>query len=179
MRTASRARAVPRTNSAPAARRRGASRRRRSGNFEVVTVGLHAADLARNGNLLNQQYSFTAGPPAATVLSGGYVTPTSGAPDTSFSYRVKYWDTYNRAPDQIWCAIWWGSRHQAFWYPMIAFDSSDTNFVDGKWYTLRMRWLDSNFHAYRFAAMVNGQWAYWPSPTGTYVSGPTVAVPQP
>ena len=122
--------------------------------------------------------SYVPGPPVAepdlTLLSSGYVTPTSGTHQTQFTWRVKYWDTRNRPPDEVWCGIWWASQGQAFWYPMWAYDPADVNYKDGKWYTLHMRWLDSSAHAYRFAARRGSTWAYWPKPPGSYQSGPTV-----
>jgi hypothetical protein len=108
------------------------------------------------------------------VLSSGSVTPTTGTHTTQFTWRVKYWNTMNQAPDQVWCAIWWGSRGTAFWYPMWALDPSDTNYKDGKWYTLSMRWLDSSAHSFRFAAKKGAYWTYWPKPDGSYQSGPTI-----
>ena len=119
--------------------------------------------------------SYHLGPKVSpVVLSSGYVSPTSGTHTTDFTWRIKYWNTNNLPPDEIWCAIWWGSRGQAFWYPMWAYDPSDTTYSDGKWYTAHMRWLDTGAHAFRFAARQGANWAYWPSPGGSYAPGPAV-----
>ena len=119
-------------------------------------------------------------PAPVTSLTSGYVTPTSGTTATTFTYRIKYWDTGNRAPDlsggkpQVLVAIWWGSQSKAFWYPMWKLDATDTNYRDGCWYTFSLKWLDASVHQFRFAVQTGGAWTYWPQPTGTYVDGPEV-----
>ena len=55
-----------------------------------------------------------------------------------------------------------------------ALGPSDTNCKDGKWYTYSRKWLPAGAYSYRFAARQGSCWAYWPSPAGTYASGPTV-----
>jgi hypothetical protein len=120
--------------------------------------------------------SYATGPEVnPVVLSSGCLTPTSGTHGTLFTWRVKYWNTVDAPPDQVWCAVWWGSRGQAYWFAMWPLDPADTNYKDGKWYTLSLRWLDSSAHAYRFAAKQDGNWDYWPEPPGTYLGGPAVS----
>ena len=36
------------------------------------------------------------------------------------------------------------------------------------------KWLPAGAYSYRFAARQGSWWAYWPSPAGSYASGPTV-----
>ena len=50
---------------------------------------------------------------AGAVLSSGYVTPASGSSSTDFTYRVKYWNTDNIAPNKVWVAVWWSSSGRA------------------------------------------------------------------
>ena len=116
----------------------------------------------------------TIGSGPLTVLSSGYVMPATGRPTTSFTWRIKYWDTTNTAPTSVWVAIWDPKPKKATWYRMWAFDPADTNYVDGKWYTFTRRWLSPGAYSHRFAAQVDGMWVYWPAPAGTYQSGPTV-----
>jgi hypothetical protein len=99
-------------------------------------------------------------------LSSGYVTPTSGDCTTEFTYRIKYWNTENVAPDSVSVAVWWGSRSRAHWYAMWPLTPSDTNYTDGAWYTFKMRGLDSSPHAFRFVAQVGATTANWPTPGG-------------
>jgi len=109
------------------------------------------------------------------VLSSGYVMPSSGAHATSFTWRIKYWNTNDAAPDGVWCAVWFPSHGRAYWHPMWAYNPADTCYRDGAWYTFSRRWLPEGACAYRFAAHQGDDWAYWPSPTGSYASGPTVS----
>jgi len=42
----------------------------------------------------------------ATALSSGYVFPPRGGRGTTFTWRVKYWDTGNQPPDAVYVGIW-------------------------------------------------------------------------
>jgi hypothetical protein len=59
---------------------------------------------------------------------------------------------------------------------MSALDPSDTNVADGKTYAVSTV-LTQGTGAFRFALKVQDQWIYWPQPTGTYRTGPTVFPP--
>jgi hypothetical protein len=118
--------------------------------------------------------TYVSGPTVFPLLSSGYVTPTSGTANTIFTWRVKYWNGKNLMPDEVHVAIWFPTLKQARWYSMWALDSADRNCVDGKWYTFSSNGLPPGAYAYRFAARQGSDWAYWPAPTGTYASGPTV-----
>jgi hypothetical protein len=58
---------------------------------------------------------------------------------------------------------------------MWALDLTDTNCRDGKWYTIHLQGLDTGAHAYRFTARRGTDWAYFPNPSGTYATGPTIS----
>jgi len=119
--------------------------------------------------------SYVSGPGVNPVLlSSGYVYPSSGPSATEFRWRIKYWNTLNRAPDAVWVAIWYPALRSACWHRMWALDSSDTDYSDGAWYTFSHRWLSEGSYAYRFAARQGGWWVYWPEPAGCYVLGPAV-----
>jgi hypothetical protein len=108
------------------------------------------------------------------LLSGGSVTPESGAGSTEFSWQVRYYNTDNAPPDEILVAIWFPTLRRAYWYPMQATDPADTNYRDGAWFALARSRLPQGGYHYRFAARQGAHWAYWPEPTGTYTGGPTV-----
>jgi len=119
--------------------------------------------------------SYAVGPSVnPVVLSSGYLTPTSGTPATDFTWRVKYWNTNNVAPDVVYVAIWWQSRGTTYWYRMWPLNPADTTYTDGAWYTCSMKALDASGHAFRFAAQQGSNWSYLPLPAGSYTSGPTV-----
>jgi hypothetical protein len=121
--------------------------------------------------------SFRSGPivaPNPVVLSSGYVTPTSGTGSTTFTWRIKYWNTNNAAPDQVQVAIWFPTLKKTYWYSMYPYDPGDTKYSDGAVYQYSRRWLPASAYAYRFAARQGTNWAYWPAPASTYASGPTV-----
>jgi len=110
----------------------------------------------------------------ACVLSSGYVTPASGTSATNFTWRVKYWSPCNLPPDEVCVAIWFPTLKKTYWYAMWAYEPADTNYQDGKWYTFTRRWLPPGAYSYRFAARQGTNWAYWPTPVGSYASGPLV-----
>jgi len=122
--------------------------------------------------------TYNSGPTVAqgnpVTLTAGYVTPTSGTSTTNFTWRVKYWNMANAMPDSVQVAIWFPTLRRSYWYRMWSYDPSDTNCKDGKWYTYSRRWLPAGAYAYRFAARQGSWWSYWPSPAGSYSSGPTV-----
>jgi hypothetical protein len=95
----------------------------------------------------------------------------SGGGGATFTFRLKYWSGINTGPLSVFVGIW--SSGGTAWYPMSAFDPGDTNYGDGKWYTYS-RALPAGPYAYRFSVHAPDKWYYWPQPTGTYVSGPTV-----
>jgi len=118
------------------------------------------------------------------VLSSAYVTPTSGMGNTTFTWRVKYWNTDNAPPDQVLVAIWFPTLKRSYWYAMWPLYPSNVNYKGGVVYTFSRRWLPPGAYAYRFAARqalnwvpLNVYYAYWPSPAGSYRSGPTVSGP--
>jgi len=121
--------------------------------------------------------SYVAGPAVVSplTLASGYVTPASGAGSATFTWRVKYWNTDNRAPDEIWVAIWFPALRKSYWYAMSAYDSADANYADGKWYTYSRKWLPPGTYLFRFAARQGTTWTYWPAPAGNYASGPAVS----
>jgi hypothetical protein len=108
------------------------------------------------------------------ALTGAYVMPASGSSATTFTWRVKYWNSLNAAPDEIKVAIWFPTLKTTYWSSMYPYDPSDTNYRDGAWHTFTRRWLPPGAYAYRFAARQGANWAYWPSPAGTYAGGPSV-----
>jgi hypothetical protein len=120
--------------------------------------------------------TYVAGPAVNPVLSSGYVTPASGSFTTSFTWRVKYWNTNNAAPDQVQVAIWFPTLKTTYWYAMWAYDPADTNCKDGKWYTFSRKVPPAGVpaYAYRFAARQGSNWTYWPTSAGSYQSGPSV-----
>jgi hypothetical protein len=122
--------------------------------------------------------SYAAGPTVTqanpVALTGGYVTPVSGTNTTTFSWRVKYWNANNAPPDEVKAAVWFPALKTTYWYAMYPYDPSDTNYRDGAVYAYSRKWLPPGTYAYRCAARQGTNWAYWPTPAGTYASGPTV-----
>jgi hypothetical protein len=118
----------------------------------------------------------TVAPGNPVVLSSGYVTPTLGTGDTTFTWRVKYWNTDNAMPDSVQVAIWFPTLKKTYWYAMWALDPADTNYKDGAWYTFSHKVPPAGVPAYafRFAARQGANWTYWPPPAGSYQSGPSV-----
>ena len=108
-------------------------------------------------------------------LTGGYVTPTSGANSTTFSWRVKYWNANNAPPDEVKVGVWFPTLKTTYWYAMYPYNPTDTNYRDGAVYAYSRKWLPPGTYAYRCAARQGSNWAYWPTPAGAYASGPTVA----
>ena len=148
----------------------------RSGGFSYPqSVSVNETDgscwVADEGN---NQVVHLAPPQLRTVLSSGYVTPASGDPAARFTWRVKYWNTGNAAPTSVQLGIWSAATSTTTWSTMWPLDPADANYVDGKWYTYH-RSLRAGQYAYRLVTHTGDQWAYWPSPAGTYQSGPTVA----
>ena len=86
-----------------------------------------------------------AGPTVAqanpVVLSSGYVTPTRAPTATNFTWRVKYWNTDNAAPDSVQVAIWFPTLKRTTGTRCGRYDPADTNCKDGKWYTFSRKWL--------------------------------------
>ena len=111
----------------------------------------------------------------ARGLSNGEVVPTTGTTNTQFQYRVIYTDLTKVAPQEVWAAVRL-LQTQPTWLPMSALDPSDTNYADGKTYAVST-FLTQGTGAFRFALKVQDQWIYWPQPTGTYRTGPTVFPP--
>jgi len=111
----------------------------------------------------------------ATALSSGYVFPPRGGRGTTFTWRVKYWDTGNQPPDAVYVGIWFPPPcGRTYWYPMWAYNPRDTDYCDGAWYTFSRRWMPPGTAYYRFAARQGSDWVYWPLPAGAYRRGPTV-----
>jgi hypothetical protein len=108
-------------------------------------------------------------------LSSGYVTPGSGTGATLFTWRVKYWSTQDLAPDEVLVAVWFPALKRAYWYRMWALDPTDTTYKsDGAWYAFSRKWLPPGALAFRFAARQGTNWAYWPTPAGSYQACPSV-----
>ena len=122
--------------------------------------------------------TYASGPTVAqgnpVALTGGYVTPATGTNATNFTWRVKYWNSTNAAPDEIKVAIWFPTLKTTYWYTLYPYDPTDTNYADGAVYQYSRKWLPAGAYAYRFAARQGTWWAYWPAPAGTYAGGPTV-----
>ncbi|GAF99908.1 unnamed protein product, partial [marine sediment metagenome] len=87
---------------------------------DVLAWPMFCSDARRTGC-----YSGTAGPLA--VLSSGYVTPASGDTNARFTWRIKYWNTANAAPDRVMVGIWSSATTTTSWRQMWEYDPSDTN----------------------------------------------------
>jgi len=115
---------------------------------------------------------YASGPAVDPVtLSSGYVMPGSGSGGATFTWRLKYWNGVNAGPLSVSVGVW--SSGGTTWCPMSGLDATDTTYRDGKWYTFSQT-LPAGTYAYRFAVHAPDKWYYWPSPSGSYVSGPAV-----
>ena len=110
---------------------------------------------------------------AAVWLSDGSVSPASGTTSALFTWRIQYRSQTNALPNEVRVAIR-TTGGTPTWPLMAQLDPTDTTTTDGKWYTYSAR-LAPGAYQYRFAARTGSSWAYWPQPTGTWVSGPGVA----
>jgi hypothetical protein len=80
------------------------------------------------------------------TLSNGGVTPTIGNTSTKFNFTVTYTDVYNHAPKSIQVKI----NHSI--YNMSAVNPGDTNYANGKDYTVQLTHLDIGTFDFRFQA---------------------------
>jgi hypothetical protein len=80
------------------------------------------------------------------TLSNPGVSPTIGNSSTSFDFTVTYTDIYNHAPAEIQVKI----NHTD--YDMIAVNPGDTNYTNGKDYSVTLTHLDIGTFDFRFQA---------------------------
>ena len=130
------------------------------------------------------QGSYQLGPAVAptTSLTGGAVTPSRGDPETTFTYRIQYFDAANRPPDtgsdskpKVNLAVYWSSNATTHWYLMSKVDPSDTDYRDGCWYKATVSGLDVTSHSYRFTAQTAGRTVEWPGGGGAQL-GPQMYI---
>ena len=80
------------------------------------------------------------------TLSGGQVNPVTGYIDTWFNYSVTYTDLDDNPPDVITVNI-----SGMGVYDLIEFDSSDTDYTDGKLYYFNMLGFSQALYSFNFA----------------------------